>query len=380
MKKFIKQNCFISLLICILYACSPTDELINIVENENTSIIPVRHLSGNTGISNAFSFDSIAEADAMLEAMQSVEDAESFYNTYISNSNVNNKYLNSIYEYMCMVESIEVGDSINALLALTENQNSLFNVYVEGGDTIVEPLSCFDYRCLVNEDSVFVVGDKAYHLFDTIFITCPINRHAELVEISRNPSRMQLLLDELKAERKEIEDTIMTQNRALSLDISAFELIKIDQRDASHRERNTYKYERIVNKHRMQVFIYMEENYSSFYNRHDLKTSYKVKSHNKWAGIWWIKNEWIDIDISYVALFKYGFISIEVVPLWKTIPIDATYTTKGLCHSYKKIKSYPETNLGMVVENLYNIDFTISNQYMTITEEDFKDWDSDIIK
>lgn len=367
-------------MICILYACSPTDELINIVENENTSIIPVRHLSGNTGISNAFSFDSIAEADAMLEAMQSVEDAESFYNTYISNSNVNNKYLNSIYEYMCMVESIEVGDSINALLALTENQDSLFNVYVEGGDTIVEPLSCFDYRCLVNEDSVFVVGDKAYHLFDTIFITCPINRHAELVEISRNPSRMQLLLDELKAERKEIEDTIMTQNRALSLDISAFELIKIDQRDASHRERNTYKYERIVNKHRMQVFIYMEENYSSFYNRHDLKTSYNVKSHNKWAGIWWIKNEWIDIDISYVALFKYGFISIEVVPLWKTIPIDATYTTKGLCHSYKKIKSYPETNLGMVVENLYNIDFTISNQYMTITEEDFKDWDSDIIK
>ena len=119
---------------------------------------------------------------------------------------------------------------------------------------------------------------------------------------------------------------------------------------------------------------------SSFYNRHDLKTSYKVKSHHKWAGIWWIKNEWIDIDISYVALFKYGFISIEVVPLWKTIPIDATYTTKGLCHSYKKIKSYPETNLGMVVENLYNIDFTISNQYMTITEEDFKDWDSDIIK
>ena len=82
MKKFIKQNCFISLLICILYACSPTDELINIVENENTSIIPVRHLSGNTGISNAFSFDSIAEADAMLEAMQSVEDAESFYKQF----------------------------------------------------------------------------------------------------------------------------------------------------------------------------------------------------------------------------------------------------------------------------------------------------------
>jgi hypothetical protein len=156
----------------------------------------------------------------MLEAMQSVEDAESFYNTYISNSNVNNKYLNSIYEYMCIVESIEAGDSINALLALTENQDSLFNMYIDGGDTIIEPLSCFDYRCLVNEDNVFVVGDRAYHLFDTIFITCPINRHAELVEISKNPFSMQLLLDELKAEKKEIEDTIMIKPRGLFLGFS----------------------------------------------------------------------------------------------------------------------------------------------------------------
>lgn len=375
MKKVIKQNCLILLLACILFACSPTEELINNVDTGTTSVMPqMRRLAGNAGISNAFSFDSIADADAMLDAMQSVEDAESFYNTYISNSNVNNKYLNSIYEYMSMVESIEAGDSVNALLALTENQDSLFNVYVDGGDTIVEPLSCFDYRCLVNEDDVFVVGDRAYHLFDTIFITCPINRHAELVEISKNRFRMQLLLDELKAERKEITDTIMMQNRALSLDISAFELIDIDWRDASHRDRSTFKYERIVNKHRMQVFIYTEEKYSSFYNRHDLKTGYKVKSHNKWAGIWWIKNEWINIDISYVAWFYYRFISIEVVPLWKTIPIDATYTTKGLCHSYKRTNSYPETNLGTVLENIYNIDFTISNQYMTITEEDFKDW------
>ena len=371
MKKVIKQNCLISLLACILFACSPTEELINNVDSGTTSVMPpMRRLAGNAGILNAFSFDSIAEADAMLEAMQSVEDAESFYNTYISNSNVNNKYLNSIYEYMCIVESIEAGDSINALLALTENQDSLFNMYIDGGDTIIEPLSCFDYRCLVNEDNVFVVGDRAYHLFDTIFITCPINRHAELVEISKNPFSMQLLLDELKAEKKEIEDTIMIKPRGLFLGFSE-DLTVIYFLNTAGTICNNY--EKKVGKHKICVGIECYEGYQYRSNMHVLETRYRIKSHKKWLGIWWIKKLNTSIDINYNALYLCGNEYDRFL-----IPIDSTYSAKQFYHSYSTVISYPYQIQKIINMGPENVDFTITNPHLTITEDDYKSTSTNI--
>lgn len=378
MKKLIKQNCFISLLVCILYACNPTNGLINNVDSELTSVMPsMRSSPGNMGIANAYSFNSIEEVDAMLDTMQSIDNANVFYDTYIRNNSIHNKYLTSIHEYLNIQNLIDGEDTITAMLAFEALRDSLFNVYVDGSDTIAEPLSFFDYRCLVNEDSVFVVGDRTYHLFDTIFITCPNNRHAELVEISRNPLRMQLLIDELKAERKEFDDTTMIKSRALNIDASSFELIKIEWRNASHHDRSELKYEKVINKHRMRVSIQAKERYSSLYNRHDFETKYSIRSHNKWAGIWWIKNESIDVDLNYVAQFEYGASSIEMAHLRKTIPIDTVYHAKGFVNSYKKTNSYPDTHFGSIILiNIFNVDFTISNQHMVITEEDFIEWET----
>lgn len=362
MKKFIKQYCFISLLACIFFACSPTEELINNVDSGTTSVMPqMRRLAGNAGISNAFSFDSIAEADAMLEAMQSVEDAESFYNTYISNSNVNNKYLNSIYEYMCIVESIEAGDSINALLALTENQDSLFNVYVDGGDTIVEPLSCFDYRCLVNEDNVFVVGDRAYHLFDTIFITCPITYHANLVEISQDSTRLAILIEDLKAERIEIPDTTMIQTRERNPDdgIADLDYVYACARTSTF---HTLKYLRTENKHRMKVTISAHKRYVKYLNRTDLIAEHVARTYQKCLGIWWLSTEKLNLDIKYVAKFVRG---------WTIYPVefDDAYTASSLAPAKKTIECHPWSNLVFCHYGLEGISFIISSKHMTITSD-----------
>ena len=362
MKKFIKQNYSILLLACILFACSPTEELINNVDTGTTSVMPpMRRLAGNAGISNAFSFDSIAEADAMLEAMQSVEDAETFYNTYISNSNVSNKYLNSIYEYMCMVESIEAGDSINALTTLTENQDSLFNVYLEGGDTIVEPLSCFDYRCLVNEDNVFVVGDRAYHLFDTIFITCPITYYANLVEISQDSTRLAILIEDLKAERIEIPDTTMIQTRERNPDdgIADLDYVYACARTSTF---HTFKYLRTENKHRMKVTISAHKRYVKYLNRTDLIAEHVIRTYQKCLGIWWLSTETLNIDMNYVAKFVNG---MKIVP----VAFNDVYTASSLAPAKKTIECHPWSNLVFCHYGLEGESFIISCKHMTITSD-----------
>lgn len=207
--KTLTKQIFASLIVaCGLLACSPTDELINEDVIDPTNVKPMRRSAGNS-VLTALTFDSIAQADAMLEAMQSIDNANVFYNTYIHDNNVNNKYLTSIHEYLSILNSIDGGDTITARLAFEALQDSLFNVVIEDGDTLVEPLANFDYRCLVNEDDIFVVDDRVYHLFDTIFITCPVNRYVEFLEISKNRMQFAILVEELKAERVEIPDTMM---------------------------------------------------------------------------------------------------------------------------------------------------------------------------
>ena len=116
MKNLVKQIFASIIMACSLLACSPTNDLINDTKEEAMVGKPMRRSAGSN-IANALTFDSIAQADAMLEAMQAVDDAETFYNTYLSN-NVNNKYLNSIYEYMSILEDIEAGDTINAMVSV----------------------------------------------------------------------------------------------------------------------------------------------------------------------------------------------------------------------------------------------------------------------
>ena len=363
MKSLLKLLCAYLILACSLLACSPTNDFMNDVEEESMVNKPMRRSAGSN-ILNALTFDSIAQADAMLEAMQSIDNANVFYNTYIRDNNVNNKYLISIHEYLSILNSIDGGDTITARLAFEALQDSLFNVVIEDGDTIVEPLANFDYRCLVNEDDVFVVDDRVYHLFDTIFITCPVNRYAEFLEISKNRMQFAILVGELKAERVEIPDTMMQARAWNSNDlIPDLEIIYVYEPTSGIHELN---YEKIVGKHRMRVSINASEHYASFYERHDFKTEYKIRSHNKWAGIWWIKNEKLDIDISYLVEYALFFRTLE-------LSVDHNYTTKGFYPSYKKSTSVPFTD--EIYVNTYGINyvhFAISNQHMTITEADEK--------
>ena len=92
MKSLLKLLCAYLILACSLLACSPTNDFMNDVEEESMVNKPMRRSAGSN-ILNALTFDSIAQADAMLNEMQSIDNASEFYNTYICNSNVNNKYL-----------------------------------------------------------------------------------------------------------------------------------------------------------------------------------------------------------------------------------------------------------------------------------------------
>lgn len=361
--KILTKQIFASLIMaCGLLACSPTDELINESVIEPTNVKPMRRSAGNS-VLNALTFDSIAQADAMLEAMQSIDNANVFYNTYISGNHVNNKYLTSIHEYLSILNSIDGGDTITARLAFEALQDSLFNVVIEDGDTIVEPLANFDYRCLVNEDNIFVVGDRVYHLFDTIFITCPTDRHSELLEMSKNRLQFMMLVEELKREPVDVPSIMQARVGIYDDLIPDLEIIYVYEPTSGIHELN---YEKTIGKHRMRVSINASEHYASFYERHDFKTEYKIRSHNKWAGIWWIKNEKLDIDISYLVEYALLFRTLE-------LSVDHNYTTKGFYPSYKKSTSVPFTD--EIYVNTYGINyvhFTISNQYMTITNADEK--------
>lgn len=362
MKTLTKQIFASLIMACGLLACSPTDELINESFIEPTNVKPMRRSAGNS-VLNALTFDSIAQADAMLEAMQSIDNANVFYNTYISGNHVNNKYLTSIHEYLSILNSIDGGDTITARLAFEALQDSLFNVVIEDGDTIVEPLANFDYRCLVNEDNIFVVDDRVYHLFDTIFITCPTDRHSELLEMSKNRLQFMMLVEELKREPVDVPSIMQARVGIYDDLIPDLEIIYVYEPTSGIHELN---YEKTIGKHRMRVSINASEHYASFYERHDFKTEYKIRSHNKWAGIWWIKNEKLDIDISYLVEYALLFRTLE-------LSVDHNYTTKGFYPSYKKSTSVPFTD--EIYVNTYGINyihFTISNQYMTITNADEK--------
>ena len=173
-----------------------------------------------------------------------------------------------------------------------------------------------------------------------------------------------ILVGELKAERIEIPDTMMQARAWNSNDlIPDLEIIYVYEPTSGIHELN---YEKIVGKHRMRVSINASEHYASFYERHDFKTEYKIRSHNKWAGIWWIKNEKLDIDISYLVEYALFFRTLE-------LSVDHNYTTKGFYPSYKKSTSVPFTD--EIYVNTYGINyvhFAISNQHMTITEADEK--------
>ena len=365
MKSLVKLSCTYLILVCSLLACNPTSDFINDVEEESMVGKPMRRSAGSS-VANALTFDSIAQADEILEAMQSIDNASEFYDTYIRNNNVSNKYLTSIHEYLSMLNNMDAGDTITALLALEALQDSLFNVVIEDGDTIVEPLSNYDYRCLVNEDNVFVVGDRVYHLFDTIFITCPISQHAHLVEISNNPMSMQLLLDELKTEKKEILDTTMIQHRGIAFGFSenldVLYIIKLSGTIC-------FNYEKRIGKHKMWVGIECYEKYKRLFNVHKLQTRYRIKSHTKWAGIWWIRRENTSINISYNALFLYGEEARRLL-----IPIDTTYYAKQFYHSNESVISYPYQVPEIINMGPEYVDFTISNPHLTITENDFKNY------
>lgn len=362
MKSLLKLLCAYLILACSLLACSPTNDFMNDVEEESMVNKPMRRSAGSN-ILNALTFDSIAQADAMLNEMQSIDNASEFYNTYICNSNVNNKYLISIYEYLNILNTKDGGDTVAALLAFDTLRDSLLNVYVDGEDTIVEPLACFDYRCLVNEDDIFVVDDRVYHLFDTIFITCPIDRHSELLEMSKNRWQFMMLVEDLKKEPVDVPGIMRSRAGIYNNLIPDLEIIYVYEPTTGI---HSLKYERTVNKHRMQVFIDASENYVRFYDRHDFKTTYKIRSYNKWAGTWWIKNERLNIDMEYLVEYALSFETLE-------LSVDHNYTTKGFYPSYTKPVSVPFTDeIYIHTYGITNVDFTISNQHMTITEANRK--------
>jgi hypothetical protein len=215
----------------------------------------------------------------------------------------------------------------------------------------------------VNEDNIFVVDDRVYHLFDTIFITCPTDRHSELLEMSKNRLQFMMLVEELKREPVDVPSIMQARVGIYDDLIPDLEIIYVYEPTSGIHELN---YEKTIGKHRMRVSINASEHYASFYERHDFKTEYKIRSHNKWAGIWWIKNEKLDIDISYLVEYALLFRTLE-------LSVDHNYTTKGFYPSYKKSTSVPFTD--EIYVNTYGINyvyFTISNQYMTITNADEK--------
>lgn len=360
MIELVKQILIVLFITSSLLSCNSSEELIYNLDSDNKPVETLKRARGRS-VTDVLTFDSIEEADALLEAMLTIENSSQFYNQFILNGPINNKYINSLYEYMRIIEQIESGDSINAMSLFQQNANNLLNVYGEGSNMTVEPLALYDYRLLLNEDNYFIVDGRIYQLFDTLFITCPTEKHDELIEISQSPTELGRLITQLKT--SPIPDSLgISRERNPYDDIYDLEYIYCyDQTSNIH----NLKYEKVVNKHRMQVAIYADEHYVRFYKRHDLKTGYSIKNHTKWAGIWWIKNERINVDIYYIAQYARLFNT-------KTITIDSTYSIKKFYPSYAKVKNYPNTYLDINNYGISNVDFTISNQYMTITESNVR--------
>lgn len=347
--------CLCMALVCTLFACNQTDEMNREVENQPAKIQSARSSVSSSELSNALWFDSIAQANALLQEMQSIDNADFFYNTYITNFSITNKYLNSIYEYLCLLERIENGDTEeNIFESINQLKDSLLSVNIDLSEPTIEPLSVYDYRCLVNEDAIFVVADEVYCLFDSVFVICPINKYDELRNITSNSYQAQQYIASLMG----TSNLIQSRERNPNDDIYDLDYVYIPTGNGIH----DLNYEKIVDNHRMRVSISASENHVAFYNRHDLKTEYSIKSHNKWAGTWWIKKEETHIDIFYIVRYFGGSTP--------TITIDHNYSLTESYPSYSTTRSYPETNLGITSYGIEDVNFNISNQYMTITKYD----------
>ena len=370
MKKLAKQICIGLVLSCTLLSCNQTEEINTDAESSHAKLLSTRCSVNNGNLSNALWFDSIAEANALLREMQSIDNAENFYNTYIDGFCITNKYINSIHEYLCLLEKVESGDVMETITQILNNKNGMFNIIVNGNDTIIEPLSYFDYRCLVNQDGLFVVDNIIYQLFDSVFITYPIDKYEKLIEIIKNPCEIAMLVNHLNTDSlsKSYSNEMFQRSTFEYADI-ANSIDVVNTLTLAGKIR--YTFEKIVDKHRMQVIIDTEEDYVKFYDRHDLKTEYKIKSHKKNLGIWWVKNEDVAGDLYYEALFTYGSNSIEVVPHRIIMPMEEYYDANGMLTSYDRVWSYPYTEIPYIANNgIINYHFTLSNAYLTITEND----------
>lgn len=301
-------------------------------------------------------FENIQEVDAFLQKLQGMT-SEELRQTNNKLFGGKNKYLTSISFYVELNEMIDAGQDESAVLE--QLQLYINEGLIKKEDNEVSPLAYYDYRCLVDDENRFIVGDKYYQLVGDNFMVYPIAKTN--TETDSQPLNSSIGNTYSICNCTGVPVTLSIGNIAGGTTSQGFSTDK------------ELTYEKQVGNHKMYVYITLEESYSKFYNRHDLISHYKIKSLNYWAGTWWIKQEYIAVDIEIQNTFE-GRIYKEDGMLMPGrlyyLNYHHQFTVKKYYPESGHTDSYPDTNLNLNDYGIQKVKFTITNQYMTITERD----------
>lgn len=349
----------IASIIAMAHLTSCTNELLG-EASQLAGQSPIVCTTSAANISNngaGLVFENIQEVDAFLQKLQGMtsEELKQINNELFGGKN---KYLTSISIYVELNEMIDAGQDES--MVLEQLQLYINEGLIKKENNEVSPLSYYDYRCLLDENNRFVVGNKYYQLVGDNFMVYPIAKTTDNADSLSFNSQIGNTYAVCNVEGTPIAQT---QNDVIIYSDPFY----LPDNFSAIKELTYLKEE---GKHRMQVFITLEENYSKFYNRHDFISHYKIKSLNYWAGTWWIKQEYISVDFEIENTFVVYPARIDLLPSLYYINYHHQFTVEKYYPESGHTDSYPNTHFNLNDYGIQKVKFTITNQYMTITEED----------
>ncbi len=304
--------------------------------------------------SSIMSFSSIEEADDELWHMAKLPEEELLQ--FRSSANI---YLQSIAAY---TELTMLQEEVNeeTFFEIVENYRSegLLRIRENQYGVFANPLSTFDYRCLLDENNNFIVDHAVYHLLNCgVYAICPINMYENMMRLIDTYGERQFIERLEKGELYDYEDESYNPN-------DIYDLEHIYMPGSSMKEDQYKKYEKTVENYRTTVEIYVDSHYSNMYNRQDIKIKYDITTRHLFGGIWWLKRLDTQVDMHIYAEFLtsgYDILPIEFVQ---------NYEIKRAHIKNYKTDSYPDHKWTFIRSGIQDVHFSINNKELTITEND----------
>lgn len=326
------------LLIVTFLACSSNDE-------PNKTARRKANISQTTMLK----FESAEQADNFLSNLQSLNPEEKAKE--IEQLPISNKYLRSIIIYDNLYNSVSKNHEDNEFLEYCLKRDEKY-LYIDEKKRTIEPLSNYDYRCLINEEGMFSIADTIYHFHDSVFIKVP---HTYL-------EKYYTLLDKYGNEKV----VHLVCNDEVYGDDDIFDLDYIYTGDHYVTDINYYEADVIAGKERIFASVYSDEKFHWPYKRHDLTIGIQIKNYHHWLW-WWIVSRDVTYDITIEGQFwsEHYDQEIDMFGHW-------TNHQKKTSIKEHKTDSYPYTDLEITKHGIKIQKATINNGNISINENDFK--------